>query len=327
MNSLYPLKFKPLFKEKIWGGQKIKTHLNMDFSPLSNCGEAWILSGVDGENSLVTNGFLEGNELNELVEIYMDDLVGEKAFEKYGEQFPILVKIIDTDSSLSVQVHPGDELAKIRHHALSGKTEMWFVIQADDDAWMLSGFEEKTSKEKYLEFLKKGKLIDLLKREKVNTGDVFYIPAGTIHALGPGILLAEIQQNSDVTYRIYDWDRLDNKGKPRDLQTELATEAIDFEQSGSSRIRYKKEVEGTSGIVMSPFFNTNLININHALKKDYSEIDSFIIYICVEGQAEIGTNNSVTLLEKGEALLIPAETVFVNLLPKEPVKILEIYLA
>lgn len=326
MNSLYPLKFKPLFKEKIWGGQKIKTHLNMDFSPLSNCGEAWILSGVDGENSMVTNGFLEGNELNELVEIYMDDLVGEKAFEKFGEQFPILIKFIDTDSFLSVQVHPGDELAKRRHHALSGKTEMWFVIQADDDAWMLSGFEEKTPKEKYLEFLKKGKLTDLLKREKVSTGDVFYIPAGTIHALGPGILLAEIQQSSDVTYRLYDWDRLDNNGKPRDLQTELATEAIDFEQSGSSRIRYKTVLEGTSGIVASPFFNTNLIQINHALKKDYSETDSFIIYVCIEGQAEVLTNNSTTHLEKGETLLIPAETVFVDLVPKEMVKIIEIYM-
>lgn len=326
MNKLYPLKFKPLFKEKIWGGTKMKTMLGLDFSPLPNCGEAWVLSGVNGENSIVSNGFLKGNELNELVEIYMDELVGQKTFDRFGNQFPILVKFIDTKDVLSVQVHPGDELAAKRHGALSGKTEMWYVLHADDNAWLMGGFRHKTSKEEYLETLQKGKITEMLIKEEMKAGDVFYLPAGTIHALGPGALISEIQQTSDATYRIYDWDRTDAGGNPRELHTELATDAIDFTRSGSTKVNYNPSPGGICPLVHSPSFITHLINLNHPAERDYSALDSFVIYLCTEGGAEVITDEHSSHLRAGETLLIPAIANMVTLLPRPVANLLEIYI-
>ena len=326
MNELYPMKFKPLFKDKIWGGDRMKKILGMDYSPLPNCGEAWVLSGVPGSETIVTNGFLKGNELNELVEVYMEDLVGEAAFERYGNDFPLLIKFIDSNDSLSIQVHPDDALAA-RRGLGNGKSEMWYILEAEPGAEVISGFNRKIDEKTYLEFLGKNKITEILNKEKAQKGDVFYIPAGRIHALGPGILLAEIQQSSDTTYRIYDWDRVDDKGKSRELHLDLALEAIDFNVPDSYRTDYKKVLNQTASLVDSSHFTTQVLTFNKAIKKDYSELDSFIIYVCVEGNIRIECGSSVENVKKGEAILIPAIVEQVILSPKKESRILEVFIS
>lgn len=235
--SLYPLKFNPILKDKIWGGSKLKTVLNKDFSPLPNAGESWEISGVEGDVSVVSNGFLEGNNLEELIEIYMGDLVGDHVYENFGIEFPLLIKFIDANDVLSIQVHPDDVLSKERHNAF-GKTEMWYVIEADKGSELIVGFNQKVDKDTYIKKLEEGRLEEILNNEPVAKGSCFFIPAGRVHAIGKGILLAEIQQTSDVTYRIYDFNRTDDKGTPRELHTELAVDAIDysFEKKIQNRI-------------------------------------------------------------------------------------------
>ena len=326
MNELYPMKFRPLFKEKIWGGDRMKTILGMDYSPLPNCGEAWVVSGVPGSETKVINGFLEGNDLNELVEVYMEDLVGEAAFDRFGDEFPLLVKFIDSNDSLSIQVHPDDAMAA-RHGTGNGKSEMWYILEAEPGAEIISGFNRKLDAKIYLDFLGKKKLTDILNSEKVHKGDVFNIPAGRIHALGPGILLAEIQQSSDTTYRIYDWDRVDDKGRSRELHPDLALEAIDFSVPDSYRTSYRKAVNQTVSLVDNPHFTTQIITLNQAIRKDYSELDSFVIYVCVEGTLRIESGSSVESLKKGEALLIPAIAQNVILSPTMESKILEVFIS
>jgi mannose-6-phosphate isomerase len=326
MNQLYPLKFHPLFKDKIWGGQKIKTQLGLDFSPLPNCGEAWVLSGVKDNETVVSEGWLAGNHLNELIEIYMDELVGEKVYEKFGEEFPLLIKLIDANDWLSIQVHPGDELAKKRHNG-SGKTEMWYVLGADEKSELISGFNKKMSKELYLEHLKNKTLPEIMNFERVKAGDVFYMPSGRVHALGPGILLAEIQQTSDITYRMYDWDRVDANGQSRDLHTEEALDAIDFNIYDDYKINPVVKPNQTSSLVKSPYFVANQLHLNRPLPKDYSELDSFVIYLCVEGSAQIDATSGKINLKTGECLLLPATTKYVAILPQPETRILEIFTA
>jgi mannose-6-phosphate isomerase len=325
MSKLYPLKFKPLFKDKIWGGNKIKTVLNMDFSPLPNCGEAWVLSGVEENETEILNGWLAGNSLNEIVEIYMGDLVGEKIFLKFGNEFPILVKFIDANDWLSIQVHPDDELAAKRNEGM-GKTEMWYILQADEGAELISGFNKKVDKNEYLEHLENKTLKSILNFEKVKTGDVFYIPAGRVHALGPGLLLAEIQQTSDTTYRIYDWDRIDAAGFTRELHTELAVDAIDYNVYKDYKTKYEDKENKTVKLVESPYFTTNIIHLTQAIKKDYSELDSFVIHLCVEGEYELRYGSGTLTVKKGEALLIPAVFEDVEIYPNNETKILEVYM-
>ncbi|MCX6245056.1 MAG: mannose-6-phosphate isomerase [Bacteroidetes bacterium] len=326
MNELYPLKFKPRFLEKIWGGERMKTVLGMDFSPLPNCGEAWVLSGVPGSETRVRNGFLKGNELNELVEIYMEDLVGEATFERFGSEFPILVKFIDSNDYLSIQVHPDDALAA-RRGIGNGKSEMWYILDAAPGAEIISGFSRKTDAKTYLDFLEQKKLKDILNIEKPERGDVFNIPAGRIHALGPGILLAEIQQTSDTTYRVYDWDRVDEKGKSRELHKELALEAIDFDGPQSARTPYRRQLNKTISLVDTPHFTTRILNFDKPLRKDYSELDSFVIYVCVEGKTRFECASSADHLGKGETLLIPAVTQQIVLSPTEECTILEVFIS
>jgi mannose-6-phosphate isomerase len=322
---LYPLKFKPVFKEKIWGGKKIRTSLGLDFSPLPNCGEAWALSGVPGCQTTISNGFLAGNELNDILEIYMDELVGEKVFAKHPGEFPLLVKFIDANDYLSIQVHPDDALAA-RRNIGSGKTEMWYVLEADAGAELITGFNRKMTAAVYQEFLTTHRLKEVLNIEKVHKGDAFFIPSGRVHALGPGILLAEIQQTSDVTYRIYDWDRVDSEGKPRELHTDLALEAIDFNSVDSYRTNYKKIANRPVTLVDCPFFMTNLLEIDRETNKDYSSLDSFVIFICVEGKAMIRSGNEQVSLSTGEVILLPATTEGISLLPSPAIKILEVYI-
>lgn len=326
MNELYLMKFKPLFKDKIWGGDRIRTILGMNYSPLPNCGEAWVLSGVPDNETTVANGFLKGNELNELVEVYMEDLVGEVAYERYGNEFPLLIKFIDSNDSLSVQVHPDDMLASKRGIG-NGKSEMWYILEAEPGAEIINGFNRKLDVKTYLKFLEKNNLTEVLNVEKAHKGDVFYIPAGRVHALGPGILLAEIQQTSDITYRIYDWGRLDEKGNARELHQELALEAIDFNLPDSYRTTYRKVVNQTVSLVSTSHFTTQILFFDKAIRKDYSELDSVVIYVCVEGKLKVEWRSSFEILKKGEVLLIPAMAEKVLLSPMMESRILEVFIS
>jgi mannose-6-phosphate isomerase len=326
MEGLYPLKFTPIYKDKIWGGQKIRTVLNKDFGNLPNCGESWELSGVEGNVSVVANGYLAGNSLEELVEIYMGDLVGEKVFEKYGVEFPLLIKFIDANDDLSIQVHPDDKLSKERHNAY-GKTEMWYVLQADEGAKLQSGFSEPVDQDRYLFKLEHNELTDILNFEEVQPGDVFFIPAGRVHAIGKGILLAEIQQTSDVTYRIFDYDRRDNEGNLRELHTELAVDAIDYTIHPEYKTRYEQAVNKSVELVKCKYFTTNVLAIDSEVDRDYNQLDSFVIYIGIEGSVQIVTELGTELLNKGETILLPATVESVQLTPVDArAKLLEVYI-
>jgi mannose-6-phosphate isomerase len=324
MNKLYPLKFKPIYRDKIWGGEKIKTVLGMDYGSLPNCGEVWVLSGVANNETVVSEGFLEGNELNELIEVYMDDLVGEKVFKKYKNEFPILVKFIDANDYLSIQVHPDDSLAQKRGIG-NGKTEMWYIISADETSELISGFNKTVDQATYLKHLKNKTLKEILNFEKVTAGDVFYMPAGRVHALGPGILLAEIQQTSDTTYRIYDWDRLDDKGNPRQLHIEDALEAIDYKAYDNYRSEYPKIKNTATEIVNEQYFTTNLLDIDQPIQQNYEWNDSFVIYTCVEGNGRINYPDGTVNLKMGECLLIPNEINNIGIIPENTIKLLETY--
>lgn len=328
MEKLYPLKFYPIYKDKIWGGQKIKTVLDKNFSPLLNCGELWAISGVEEEQSVVANGFLEGNELNELVEVYMEDLVGDKVFKKYGNVFPILIKFIDTNSYLSLQVHPDDKMAKKYHDENFGKNEMWYIIQADHDAELISGFSKKTSSEEFASALNDKKIEEFLNFEKVNRGDVFDIPAGRIHAIGPRILLAEIQQTSDITYRIYDWDRIGVDGLKRELHTELALKALNFSVENNYKNTYTSILNKPANLVENEYFKTNIFEFDKKIQFDTGLMDSFVIHVCVDGEyALTSANNEPLVIKKGESVLIPAALNIYEVTPTCSARILEVFIS
>jgi len=325
MNKLYPLKFSPIVKEKIWGGEKLKNVLNKRYAG-DNTGECWEISTVKDNISVVSEGFLAGNNLQELIEVYMGDLVGDKVFEKFGLEFPLLIKFIDADDDLSIQVHPDDKTARERHDSF-GKTEMWYVLESDPGAELISGFKKELSKGEYIDALASGKLKEILNYEKVEEGDVFFMPAGRVHAIGSGILLTEIQQTSDVTYRIYDWDRKDTEGKSRALHTDLALDVIDFKNHSDYRTNYKKTLNKTVNIGECQYFSTNLIHFDKAVEKDFNFIDSFIIYICTSGKVNILTSEGQkTLIQKGESILIPAEIKNLILIPEAKSKVLEVHM-
>jgi len=327
MSGLYPLKFTPVYHDKIWGGNRLKTKLNKDYGNLPNCGESWEISGVEGRISVVENGFLAGNNLQELIEIYMGDLVGDKVYKKFGVEFPLLIKFIDANQDLSVQVHPNDELSKKRHNAY-GKTEMWYVVDAEKGALINSGFSLEVTREKYMEYLEKGKLSDLLLYEEVAPGDVFFIPAGRVHAIGKGVLVAEIQQTSDVTYRIFDYNRKDANGNERELHTDLALDAIQFDfYQDTYKSTYKKEKNQPSELASCEYFTTNLLEFDKELDKDFNQLDSFIIYMNLDGEFEIKYEDGSERIGKGETVLVPASLESVKLKPlKATAKALEVYI-
>jgi mannose-6-phosphate isomerase len=326
MNKLYPLKFSPIFKEKIWGGTKLKEILNKDIPQNKNIGESWEISGIEDENSIVSNGFLEENELDELIEIYMGDLVGDRVYDKFGNQFPLLIKFIDANKPLSVQVHPDNKLAKERKIGF-GKTEMWYVINAEKNSELISGFNHGMDKAHYLSHLEKNEITNILNFEKVKAGDVFYIPAGRVHAIGEGIVLAEIQQTSDTTYRIFDWNRKDENGKSRELHTEQALDALDFKVYDTYKTNYEKLKNSTSTILSTKFFETNIIEFDQSVLKEYHKLDSFVIYMCMDGEFEIEYYESEKIIiKKGETVLIPAVIEHLRLNPVVPSKVLEIYI-
>src|SRR6056297_1654726 len=326
MHEVYPFKFEPIYKEKIWGDQKLRTVLNKNIPQDKKIGESWEISAVQGDTSIVKNGYLAGNSLQELIEVYMADLVGEKIYETYGIEFPLLIKFIDATDVLSIQVHPDDELAKKRHKAF-GKTEMWYVVQADEGAELISGFNKEMDKETYLKHLKNNTLPEILNSEKVSAGDVFFLPSGRVHAIGKGILLAEIQQTSDVTYRIFDWNRKGQDGKPRELHNDLAVDAIDYKYYKEYRTNYTLKPNETSNLVKCKYFTTNILEFDRILEKDFIDLDSFVVYMCMDGMAEITYNEEEKLeISKGETLLVPATVDHIKIAPKNKAKLLEVYI-
>ncbi|MBQ3740135.1 MAG: class I mannose-6-phosphate isomerase [Bacteroidales bacterium] len=323
--SLYPLKFEPILKDKIWGGTRLKTMLYKEISPANCCGESWEVSGLVGDESMITNGFLAENNLNELLEIYMTELVGEKNYEKYGLGFPLLIKFIDAQDNLSVQVHPNDELAQ-RKYGQSGKTEMWHVIASEPGSGLYVGFNKTVSKAQFEEAIANGTVEEVLQFYPVQPGDTFMIPAGTVHAIGKGVLLAEIQQPSDITFRVFDWNRVDAEGNSRELHVQEALEAIDFDhQTDNFKVECQLQLNKTVRLVRSQYFNTSLLEFDQPLNKSFVEIDSFVIYICLDGQILLAYGDERERLETGEVVLIPAEMEEVQLLPARKSKVLEVY--
>ena len=326
MSELYPLKFKAIFKDKIWGGQKIKTVLNKDFGDLPNCGETWEISGVKGNISVVNEGPFKGENLQNLLKKYKDELVGISVYNKFGDEFPLLVKFIDANDDLSVQVHPNDELAMKRHKSF-GKTEMWYIFQADEDATLNSGFNRPLTKEQYQEYFDKGELMDILNIEKVKNDDVYFLPAGRVHYIGKGCLLAEIQQTSDVTYRMYDFDRTDDAGNKRELHTAESLDAIDFSFYKNYRTEYEDKENEIIDLVSCEYFTTNKLYYNTPVVRDHSALDSFVIYVCMEGSLTLEFDNGIVDMQKGEGVLVPASISKLTLSPKGEFKLLESYIA
>lgn len=326
MKQLYPLKFKPIVKEKIWGGQNLKSSLDKNLPVNKKIGESWEISGVKDNVSEVENGFLAGNKLNELIEVYMGDLVGDRIFDQFGHEFPLLIKFIDANDNLSIQVHPDDELAQKRHHC-NGKSEMWYVVDAQKDARLISGFNHEIDKAHYLQHLKNNELPQILNSINVQQGDVFYIPSGRVHAIGAGIVLAEIQQSSDITYRIFDWNRKDDQGNERDLHTEQALDAIDFKVYDSYKTDYIPQQNKTSRILKTKYFETNILKFDQPVEKEYIHLDSFVIYLCLDGEFEIEYYESEKIvIKKGETVLVPAIIEHLYLNPVVQSKLLEVYI-
>lgn len=322
--ALYPLKFQPVYSYRIWGGDKLKTVLNKNYEEKS-IGESWEISDVKDNETGVAEGDLKGQTLNQLIKSFKGDFVGNRVYALFGEDFPLLIKFIDAKTPLSIQVHPGNDLAKERHNSF-GKNEMWYVMQAEKDAELIVGFNRKVTKEIYSEHLNNATLSEILNIEKVEKGDTFYIPTGRVHAIGAGVLLAEIQQTSNITYRIYDYDRVDAKtGDKRELHTDLALDAIDFEFYDDYKTVYDKKVNISNILVHSPYFKTNIIEVSGELEKNYTNLDSFVIYMGVSGVAEVTVNNIIYSLKTGETLLLPAK---INRLKvnADSAVILEIYL-
>ena len=302
--ELYPLRFKPILKERLWGGHKLRDVLEKNFEG-TGIGESWELSGVEGDVSLIDNGPYKGKTLNELIQLYPTELLGKPVIDKFGREFPILIKFIDAQKDLSIQLHPGDELARARHNSF-GKTEMWYVMDADPGAELIIGFKRDMSKEEYQRAMEEKSLPQYLHYEPVAAGDGFFINSGKIHAIGAGILLAEIQQSSDVTYRVYDFDRRDARGNLRELHTELALDAMDFKKKDDFKISYKRQKNRENLMVSSPYFKTSFLELDTQTKLSLSHPDSFTVLICVDGAAEVVLNSWKIQVKKGETVLLPA---------------------
>jgi mannose-6-phosphate isomerase len=324
VNILYPLKFKPQPKETVWGGHKLNTLLAKDFPAEKKTGESWELSGVQKNLSVVANGYLKGNNIEELVEIYMGELLGEKVYEQFGMEFPLLIKFIDATDTLSVQVHPGDAVAAERHNAY-GKTEMWVVLAAEPGAGLYMGFKEKLTAQAFYAHTQKGTLPEVLNFEQVAPGDVFFIPAGRIHAIGKGVLLAEIQQTSDITYRVYDWGREHNPATARDMHIDLAIDVIDYAPSDQYKTKYTRQLNAPVNLVGCPYFTTNLLELDSTVERPLLLCDSFVIYICLGGTISLTCKGVQETVAKGETLLVPACMADIRLQPEANAKLLEVY--
>lgn len=311
MSRLEPLKFKPIYKYRIWGGEQLKSHLNKSYDE-TMIGESWELSGVPGDVSVVSEGIYKDKNLNELISEFGTDLLGRTVLDKFGSEFPILIKFIDAAQDLSIQVHPGDDLAKKRHNSF-GKTEMWYVLKANQNANLIVGFKQGVNQEDYLNALNLNKIESILNKHSVKEGDTFLIPTGTIHAIGAGVMVAEIQQTSDITYRVYDFNRKDKDGNTRELHTDLAVDALDYNGVDGFKQEYQRTENQSNQLVHSPYFKTNFIPVKGSYKLDLSTRDSFTILMAVKGTVELIFSDKSHSLKLGETILIPAQINELNL--------------
>lgn len=300
--KIYPLRFHPIFKERIWGGSKLKSLLGKPITS-DTIGESWELSTVEGDVSIIANGDYIGKSLLDIIETYPEDILGVGVYAQFGTQFPLLFKYIDAKEDLSIQVHPNDELAKKRHNSF-GKTEMWYIMQADANAKLITGFKKNSNASEFLKNLDHKTLISILDVKHVKEGDVFFIETGTMHAIGAGIVLAEIQQTSDVTYRVYDWDRVDQQGKPRELHLDLALDAINYNVVDTQK-EYESQANASNPVVACPYFTTNYVPLDGRIVVAKTG-NSFTVYMCVEGGFELDFENASYQYRKGDTVLIPA---------------------
>lgn len=317
----YPLQFEPILKERLWGGEKLKTEFGKPVVSKTT-GESWELSTVKGDISVISNGDLKGQKLTDVIDAAPMDILGALVCKRFGTDFPLLFKFLDAREDLSIQVHPNDDLAQKRHNSF-GKTEMWYVMQADVNAEIIVGFKENSSQDEYLMHLENKKLTSLLNQIPVNAGDVFFLETGTVHAIGAGILIAEIQQTSDITYRLYDFDRTDADGNKRELHVDLSLEAINYQKQETNKI-YFKEPNRSNLIVDCPYFTTNFIPLTEKIEIQKSG-NSFTVYMCVDGNFEIDCNGVVHEYKKGDTILIPASLKSYSLAGSA--SILEIYIS
>lgn len=323
--SLYPLKFAPILKTIIWGGNEI-CKFKAITPAQDGVGESWEISGVEDNVSVVDNGSLKGENLQDLIIEHKEALIGKHNFERFGTKFPLLIKFIDAKDNLSIQVHPDDELGMKRHNSY-GKTEMWYVINAAPGAFLYSGFEKKLSPDEYVKSIEDNTFVDYLAKHDVKKGDSFFLPAGRVHAIGAGTFIAEIQQTSNITYRIYDYNRTDANGNSRELHTDLAKDAIDFELYDNYKIDYAHAKNESVRLESCPYFTTNLLELDKSLTQDHSDKDSFVIYICMDGSCEISdaSGNAINV-KQGESILLPAVcTKSITIKPEGFVQLLETY--
>ena len=320
-----PLKFEPILKTIVWGGEKIAPYKGIE-TEQKHIGESWELSGVAGNESVVADGPLKGKTIAQLVKEYKADLVGKHVYENTGDEFPLLIKFIDALSDLSIQVHPNDELAAKRHNGSKGKTEMWYVVDAEPGAHLLSGLTEKITPEQYAAKVADGTITDVLARYDVHPGDVFFLPAGRIHAICGGCFIAEIQQTSNITYRIYDYGRLGLDGKPREVHTELAKDAIDYTVYPDYRTHYSPEQNEEQEVVSCQYFTTSIYDLTLPYAKDLSDIDSFMVVMCLSGEGTLEVDGEEVPVRQGETVLIPATADDICFVPDGSMKVLTSYI-
>lgn len=321
---MYIIKFQEIYKTPIWGGKKISSFKGKEIE-LDSVGESWEISAVRDNVSVIANGADAGMSLTELLKREGERLVGRHVVRYFGATFPLLVKFIDAHDNLSIQVHPDDELAFQRHKSF-GKTEMWYVIDAVPGAGLYSGFSKEITPQEYVERVANNTITDVLQFHPVKAGDVFYLPSGRIHAIGSGVFVAEIQQTSDITYRIYDYNRIDKNGMPRELHTELAKDAIDYKMYGNLKTEYRPIKNQTVGLVDCPYFTTSLLDCDKPIHRLVSVHDSFMVYVCMRGCTRITADNGTWVdLKQGETCLVPAVIESVNITPSPDVQLLECF--
>lgn len=323
--NLYPLKFDPILKSIIWGGADICKFKGIE-PQLDGIGESWEVSSVEGNISVVDSGALKGKNLQELIAEYKDRIVGKHNFEKFGTTFPLLIKFIDARDNLSIQVHPDDVLGMQRHNSF-GKTEMWYVINAAPGAFLYSGFAKQLTPDEYVKSIEENTFVDYLAKHDVKKGDSFFLPAGRVHAIGAGTFIAEIQQTSNITYRIYDYNRKDANGNGRELHTELAKDAIDYKLYDSYKLDYRHKENEPVQLESCQYFTTNLLELDKPQSFDHSDKDSFIIYICMDGVCEIEDSSKTKIdVKQGTTVLIPAANAGnITITPKGSVQLLETF--
>ena len=314
--QLYPLLFEPNLHSVVWGGIQLRPYKSLEPSD-EPIGESWEVSAVPTSTSIVSNGVYAGKDLISVINGQSDAILGKKVNEKYNGKLPLLVKFIDAKRDLSIQVHPNDEMAQ-REHGKMGKSEMWYVIKADEGAHLYAGFKQEITPEEYQQRIADGTITNVLADHKVKAGDVFYIPAGRVHAICGGILLAEVQQSSDVTYRIFDYNRPGMDGKPRELHTELAAKALDYHVIDNYRTEYTDSSNKAVQIIDSPYFSVRVLEISRAFHRDLRKYDSFIITMCIDGDCKIRVRSTgeEILLKQGNSTLMPAAIADYDIIPQ-----------